>query len=120
MQHFRRNVELLLQPGQTVAAFFRSLFGIAPNIKPGLGTLPALPQRLMDIAAEQRRNIHLDRRALHIGFANGRTVDRRLAMLGEDDRKFRANAGTGGAVGLAVARVADLDSAGRSHGIHAK
>ena len=77
----------------------------------------AIAQHRVDVAAEQRRDVHLHRLAAHVVGLHLLAVDRAVAILREHDRDFGADARAGRAIGLAVALVLDLNLAVRRHAV---
>src|SRR5205085_9572156 len=97
------NVERLLQLGQASLALFERALVIALLGEAAVRVLAALSQRRVDVAPEQRRDVHLHLLAFEVGRVDFVAVDRSGFIFRKENRDLRALARAGGAIGLAVA-----------------
>src|SRR5437773_10809603 len=85
-ENLGRDVELLLQLRQALAAFFERALVVALPQEPLFRIDAALPQRRIDVATEQRRDVHLHLLAVDVLDADLVAVDRPHFVFREEDR----------------------------------
>ena len=95
--------------GEAFFALVEGFIGAALFGEAGAGGEAAVFEGGVDIASEEGGDVDFDFFASGVGFVDFVAVDGAGLILGEHDGDFRADAGAGGAVGLAVVVVLDLD-----------
>src|SRR5207247_104609 len=81
-QHFRRDIELLLQLVEALATLFEGALVVALAREALFRFLTSRAECRVDVTAEQRRDVHLHLLAMDVFFAHLVAVDRSHLVLG--------------------------------------